>query len=276
MRLSYLLIIVMIGLSGCQQKLYFPDRANSPMLSRAYEGKVTTAWKVQGNSSDSSKEKGGDAAFDLDAAFAPINHLGLIVSYRGLNRRRIEEDFGSLVDNYGGIFTGHRWEGGAGYFTKLSELERMEAYAGFGEGELVRRSSATPERDFNTRYRRYFVQAAFGATNKFFAASGGIRFAFQRYYNFTSPTSPDLRYHILDLDGPSRDVEAETFGFVEPFVNGEIGWKVLRFNLQLTFCRQFTGPSIAGNAPVALTMGATFHFDPDYFKPGGLFPKHRK
>src|ERR1043165_6593463 len=185
-------------LSSCQQKLYFPDRANTPMLSKALEAKLTTSWKVQGNSSsDSDRNKGGDAAFDFDAAFAPINHLGLIVSYRGLNRRRIDEDLGMLVNNYGGVFTGHRWEGGAGYFTTLSELERLEAYAGFGTSELMRRSTNSPERDFNTRYNRYFVQAAFGATNAFLSASGGIRFAFQRFYDFSSPTSPDLRYHVL-------------------------------------------------------------------------------
>src|SRR5690606_21440406 len=115
---------------------------------------------------------GGQASLGVDLAVAPFNHFGLIASYRDVNKRRIDEETGILINAYGGVFTGHRWEGGAGYFTPFGRVGRAEVYAGYGNGELTRRGYYTPELDFTTRYHRWFVQGAVGAGNDVFTAGG--------------------------------------------------------------------------------------------------------
>jgi hypothetical protein len=255
-------------MASCQQKLYFPDRANTPMLSKPLEGKLVLAAKPQSSYSDSAHGSGGQASFAMDAAFAPVNHFGLIGSYRTVNNRRIDEDVSSIfADAYGGVFNGHRWELGAGYFNTFGSKGRFEAYAGFGQGTLRRRGYRTPERDFDTRYQRYFLQGAIGMGNDIFTFGGGLRFAAQRYSDFKSYNNPTLRYDILD---GATDVEKETFGFMEPFVNAEVGWKIIRFTGQVGTSAQTNGVKIAGNTPFYISLGACFHFDPDYFRPGGL------
>jgi hypothetical protein len=203
----------------------------------------------------------------IDAAFSPVNHLGLIASYRSINKRRIDEDFGSyFVDQYGGTFNGHRWDVGAGYFSSFGK-GRAELYGGVGFGTLSRRGSTTKERDYDTKYNRQFLQGGIGTGNDVFLIGGGFRFALMQFRDFSSPTTPDLRYRIL---GPVRDVQDVNFAFMEPYVNMEVGWKVIKFNMQVGTSVQMTGDKIAGNAPFFMSLGAVFHFDPDYAKPGGM------
>jgi hypothetical protein len=263
-----LLIAATICVSSCQQKLYFPDRANTPMLSKALEGKLSITAKPQANTSDSAHGNGSGASLGIDAAFAPANHFGIIASYRTVNNRRIDEDLGPFwVNSYGGLFNGNRWELGAGYFTAFEEKGRAEVYAGYGSGTLNRRGYATPERDFDTKYHRYFIQGAIGMGNDIFTFGGGLRFAAQRFTDFTSPTTPDLRYQILES---RQDVQSVTFAFMEPFVNAEVGWKFIRYTMQVGTSVQINGDKIVGNTPFYISLGACFHLDPDYFKPGGL------
>ena len=267
MKAVYLFAILLISFCSCQQRLYFPERANTPMLSEAREAKVTLSAKPQSNYSDSLHGNGGSASFAMDAAFAPVNHLGIIASYRSQNRRRIDEETGVLISSYGGVFTGNRWEAGAGYFTSFGRMGRMEAYAGYGNGQLTRESYYTHERDFSTRYHRFFLQGAAGAGNHIFTAGGGLRISVHKYYDFTS-MNPTLRYQVLDLNGHRMDVQQETFAFVEPFINAEVGWKFIRFNMQFGSAIQASGERIAGNTPLYLSIGGTFHFAPGYLKNG--------
>jgi hypothetical protein len=267
MKRIYLSALLLVSFSSCQQRLYFPERANTPMLSEALEAKVTLSAKPQANHSDSAHGKAGAASFAMDAAFAPVNHFGIIASYRSQNKRRIDEETGILINSYGGVFNGHRWEGGLGYFTGFGRLGRVEAYAGYGNGLLTRSSYYTHERDFSTRYHRFFLQGAAGAGNHIFTAGGGLRVSMHTYYDFTAP-DPILRYHVLDLDGPAVDVQQETFVFVEPFINAEVGYRFIRFNMQLGSALQTSGQRIAGNTPFYFSIGCTFHFSPAYLNIG--------
>lgn len=271
MKAPFLLLLLTLLLTSCQQKLYFPSRASTPMLSQALEGKLVIAAKPQMNYSDSAHGNGGLASMGIDAAFAPINHLGLFGSYRITNNRRIVENISPFIaETYGGVFSGNRWELAAGYFDKFGKKGRLEAYGGYGQGSLSRRGYITPERDFDTHYHRYFVQTAVGMGNDIFCFGGGLRFAAQQFYDFQSPNSSALRYEILD---GNTDLQSVTFCFTEPFVNVEVGWKIIRFTGQVGTSLQMNGSRIAGNTPFYLSLGACFYFSPNYFKPGGLSRK---
>jgi hypothetical protein len=52
MRVILFALFLGLGLSSCQQRLYFPDRVNSPMFTKGLEGKLTIAAKPQFNDND--------------------------------------------------------------------------------------------------------------------------------------------------------------------------------------------------------------------------------
>lgn len=206
--------------------MYFPDRALAPGLRERYETKLVLALKPQSKSGDSITEKAGkDYSFDADLCFAPAAHIGVFASYRGLNDRQIDEDNIFSSEVYGGNFTGHRWEGGLGYFNTFEGSGHFEVYGGYGSGSIQRRGYYTPYKDYDVRYHRYFVQAAIGASfREIMSFSGGFRLAAQRYYNFSSPGGNDsLRYYVAK--DSYTDITAQTLGFVEPYINYEVGYK---------------------------------------------------
>lgn len=254
-------------LSSCQQRLYFPDRANTPGLTHALEGKLSLSLKPQANAHDSTKTDDMNFGTGIDLAFSPVNHLGLIASYRHINDRYIKEDqdwnpFNGSSKTIGGVFNGSRWEVGAGYYDTVGSRGKVELYGGYGNGTLQRRSQKLPEYDYDTRYHRFFFQPAAGLNiSRFFSFTAGIRFAFMSFYDFRS-ADPELKYTI----GRTRqDVTNRIFPFLEPFANFEGGYKFLKGNVQVGASRQIIHTNIAGNMPVYISLGLVLHFDQAFF-----------
>lgn len=253
---------------SCQQRLYFPDRANTPGLTHAMEGKITGSLKFQNNEQDSLNSENVNFGTGIDIAFSPVNHFGIMGSGRWINNRRIAE--GESYDLFfedrktiGGVFNGNRWELGAGYYDVFGRIGKVEVYGGYGNGSLQRRGAELPQYDYDTRYHRFFLQPAIGfSMSRFFSFTGGIRFAFMKFYDFRSGRE-DLRYHIGKSE---QDVTAALFPFVEPFLNFEGGYKFIKGNVQLGGSRQIANTNIAGNMPVYISIGLVFHFAPEYFK----------
>jgi hypothetical protein len=256
-------IAIMLGTASCQQRMYFPDRANTPGLREGGEAKLTLALKPQTVPNTDSNQRGNPVSFGADFAVAPVNHLVVFGSYRSLNHRVIKEDHGD-VNVYAGDFSGHRWEGGLGFFTTFDRLGKFEVLGGYGGGIIRRYSNESPERDYSSRYHRYFVQPALGVGNQMYSVTGGIRFAYQRFTDFSS-RNPDLKYDIM-RDSKNRDIEKEDIGFIEPFINGEVGWKYIKYNMQIGFSGQVMGGNIAGNLPFYVSMGLVFNIAPSYLR----------
>lgn len=261
--LPLLLGTVLLGMASCQQRMYFPERANSPGLREGGEAKLTLSLKPQSSSDIDSVQRGNPVSFAADLAFAPVNHLLVFGSYRSLNHRVIREDNGDY-DVFGGDFSGHRWEGGLGYFTTFGRLGKFEVLAGYGQGKIRRYSNNSPQKDYSAAYGRVFIQPAVGAGNQKYSVTGGIRFAYQRFYDFTS-RDPDLRYEIM-RNTYSRDVTQEDISFIEPFINAEVGWKYLKYNMQVGFGGQVMGGNISGGLPFYLSMGLVFNIAPGYIR----------
>ena len=258
----YFPVFVLFLFTSCQQRMYFPDRANTPGLREAYETKLTLSVKPQaGGSSDSNIGHSNPVSFAADLAFAPAKHFAVFGSYRSINHRVIDAD-ASDFNVYGGDFTGSRWEGGIGYFTAFDRLGKFEVYAGYGQGKIARQAQYTSSRNYQSRYYRYFIQPAAGVGNHMYSVTGGIRFAYQRFYDFYS-ANPDLRYTIMD-NSSRRDVEKESMGFIEPFINGEVGWKYIKYNMQVGCTAQVMGGSVSGVLPLYLSFGLVFNFAPSY------------
>ncbi len=271
MKKCYVVIpaVLVLFVCSCQQKMYFPDRANTPGLTEAYEGKATFSIKPQTNdlgTIDSGKSANGailSPAFDI--AFAPANHFGIIASYRSTLNRYIKEESSTLLTekNVGGKFSGHRFEIGAGYFNTFGNRGKVEVYAGYANGVLKRRGLKRLNYDYDTRYHRYFVQPAIGfGTNKM-SFTAGLRFALHKYYDFKPLNDPKLNTYIAG----DINVENELFPFVEPFVNFEFGAEYIKFNAQIGFGTQMTQDNrVSGTAPMYISLGVVGHYAPRFFK----------
>ncbi|HXS35950.1 MAG TPA: hypothetical protein VN721_04580 [Flavipsychrobacter sp.] len=250
-------VLSVFVLSSCMQRMYFPDRANVMGFKEAHEAKITASIKPQ---SDSVPQ----VSPAVDIAFAPVNHIGIFGSYRSTLNRTISEDVDYLyTKQIGGTFNGHRFEGGAGYFTPFGRIGDMEILAGIGEGTMQRVGVALPDYNYNSKYFRFFIQPAAGFSNDVFSLMGGFRIAFNHYYDFQS-ANPDLRYDIGISNHPA-DVTGQLLGFFEPFINMEVGYKYIKFDFQTGATAQFTGVGVSGNLPAYISLGATFNYAPRFF-----------
>jgi len=252
-------------LVSCQQKLYFPDRANTPGLTEAFEGKATLSLKPQVADIDSGDNNGSILSPAVDLAFAPAPHFGIIASYRSTIDRYIEEnqDIFFTDKTMGGMFNGHRFEFGAGYFGTFGSRGKAEVYAGYGNGVLKRRGNRRPEYDYNTRYHRFFVQPAVGFGTGRISFTAGLRFSLHKYYDFRGLNDPTLPHYIAG----DVNVENEIFPFFEPFVNFEVGHEYIKFNVQVGMGTQMTPDNrISGTAPMFVSFGLVGHYAPRFFK----------
>lgn len=268
MKQNYILFsaLVILSLSSCQQKMYFPDRANTPGLTEALEGKATFSIKPQTNDIDSTNAKGAILSPAFDIAFAPANHFGIIASYRSTLNRYIKEESATFLTekNVGGKFNGHRFEIGAGFFSTFGSRGKVEVYAGYGNGKLERRGMRRLNYDYDTRYHRYFIQPAIGFGDDRISFTAGLRFAVHQYYNFKGINDPALVNYIA---GEGVNVESNLFPFVEPFVNFEFGSPYVKFNIQAGFGTQMTQDNrVSGTAPVFISFGLVGHYAPRFFK----------
>jgi len=197
-----------------------------------------------------------------DVACAPANHFGIIGSFRSAIEKNAylyptyDKPSNYSFNNKSIQLNSQRIEVGGGYFTGFGSRGIFEAFAGYGNGVAVGRSF------FSTHYNRFFLQPEAGYKGRVVSVMGGFRVAMQHYYDFESPDST-LRYKInFDRNGNGTGVDflSETFVFVEPFVNAEVGVDHFFFNLQLGFTAQ-TGKyaTITSDFPVYCSVGISYH-----------------
>ncbi len=267
----YLLSITL--LAACEPRLYFPDRVNAPGFKEAKEFKATISGKPQSGDTVSGKTPGAALSPAIDLAYSVTDHFAVIASYRDelnnyIYEQKITGNQGLGHHNtFGGQFNGNYLEGGAGYFTPYDNHGRLEVFAGYGAGSMARTSLFTPQFDYSANYHRFFLQPALGYYNDIFSLMGGFKFIFQKYGSFQSGNS-DLKYLITTPDGyvSGTDVTSQLFVFVQPFVNMDIGYKYVRFDIQMGYSAETVGGYISGSFPVYITLGATFNYAPRFFK----------
>jgi hypothetical protein len=271
--LSLLSLSAVFAFSSCQQRMYFPDRVNTPGFTAANQASLTLSAKVNGNNNfkDDSIHKTSTFSPAIDAAYAVTDNVGLIFSYRSLLNRYVKERTDDDLSGdtvMGGVFNGSRVEGGVGYFTKMGGSGRFELYGGFGLGHIERKGTLFPQFDYSSKYYRLFLQAGLGFDkNDRFSLTGGFRLTGQKYYDFESG-DPSLRYHIATINkiGMRQDVTKPLYMCAEPFINMEMGYKFIKFNLQGGGTIPLNAAGVTGNTPFYFSFGLAFHYSPEYFK----------
>jgi hypothetical protein len=160
--------IALLAISACAP-VYVPNVRNSPMFTKGGEFQAS----VQiGN------------GWEGQSAYALTDHFGLMANFSYANNTGFDPD--TEDSDY------HRhmlFEGGAGYFSNGPE-SFFEVFAGYGAGE----GSSVDEYTFfgsqsvvaTGKYKRYFLQPAFGINGKEIDVSFVSRFSMVDFYNFSN------------------------------------------------------------------------------------------
>jgi hypothetical protein len=190
-------------LSGCSPNVYQPQTMNAPLLSKKGELQAGLSTGTQG--------------IELDAAYAPERHFGLMLALAngaGVNGNSvtgendvIEKD--KLTGVYGSL--------SGGYFKTIDDRIIFEAYAGFGGGHKTGNylvdydlggffGSGQYGYNFDVWYSHFFLQTDAGIKGKHFAFSFGARYSylnFNRYYF----ADPDADNPLVLSHSPAQFIE---------------------------------------------------------------------
>lgn len=238
-----------LGLTSCQQRLYFPERANAPGLTDGGQLQAIVSVKAQTRDQSDSTQKGGNLfSPGFDIALSPFRHFGLIGSYRVLNNKQIDEKNLAFDDRYGGIFNGSRWEVGAGYYNLNMGDNLFEIYAGMGQGSTNREGKRYPTRDYEAQYTRYFVQPSMGRkSRRGWICQGGFTM-FAQTVTSINGRSPDIRYQVPGGKTPYS-------WYWVPYLNLNIPASIFLLNAQAGYSVCFWGPDKGVSVPFYGTVG---------------------
>jgi len=260
MQYRLLVIAIILLFSSCAPRIFLPDRANVPMLREAGEMKLNTSLKRQ----NQSEAPGTGWSPSVDFAASPFRNLGLMASYRSTDKYANEDFWLSNRERHDSIrYTGSRFEFGAGYYSRFGGKGLFEIYGGGGFGEIRRNNLKNMSGNYHADYYRIFLQPAVGFTHRdIIEFSGGMRFTYQRYANFTS-SMPGM---VHSFTTPPAEIDRVAFYFIEPFVNFSVGTKYVKFNIQPGFSNNISSPSLDNQVSFYLSMGVTFQLAPRFWK----------
>ena len=218
---------------------YISSSPNSPLLTKKNDLSFSAAV------SSGSKFSGAE----IQAAYLPWKHIGVIGSYSAGNTNNLYDGFKTTKYN--------RFEVGSGYVTQLSKGWLFETYTGLGNGKIL-----------NTHYSgsskinltHFFLQPAIAISSKKqtiqFAISSrfaGVNFKVQDTL-FATDREPLSTHNLVSLyDTPFHILW-------EPAMIFRFGWKNFLFNAQYTISSDLTNPDLY-RANDNFSLGATFRIN---------------
>lgn len=221
MKKLLLSMLITASLYGCSPVYYSPPSQNVPMLSREKEFTLA-AGLVEAESAN---------GMELKGAYAVSPHVGLIAGINGYfpDNKSDSTSYGS-----GGLI-----EGGAGYFTPVSDKFVFETYGLLGYGwmknyfpESINRNPGTDGK-INANIFSIGVQPSFGYKSKYFEAAFSTKGALLNYTN--------IRGNLMESsEGQSSDVSQQQYlkdnkgnFMLEPALTLRGGLEFLKLQLQL-------------------------------------------
>ncbi|MCD4664562.1 MAG: hypothetical protein K8R68_04760, partial [Bacteroidales bacterium] len=195
----------------------------------------------------------GTNGFDLQLAYTPIYHLGIIASGSFDDRENSEDD----------TFHKHKsFEFGLGYYKKIKEKFAFEAYGGYGFGNMEGYYNETVNFDFwiinstlnfedydKAEYRKYFIQPLIGYCGRVF--EGGVA----------------LRFAGVDMTVIDENI-SEFLVFWEPVVVAKVGHKHVKFISQLGLCLPIGYETTHDGTPILFGGDPSYDFSPFLFTVG--------
>ena len=213
------LTVFLMLTAGCTHYYYAPNMHNVPLFQQKEELHLNLSGSAGNEFS----------AGELQAAYAPADHFGIMVNGFLVDRKQNTED------EYG---RGYLVEGGAGTFVLLDSNLIFESWLGLGYGKVENgygNASASV-----LQFNRYFFQPSLGYTSDYFDFAVSLRFS-------------GLRYNDIRLTGTlvQRDhdeieyINRNPFSLIiEPAFTLRVGWEYLKFQGQFGYSRNITNPEL--------------------------------
>jgi len=209
-RLS-ILSLLLCCMCSCNRYYYKPNGVNAPLLTAANEAHVSASITADG------------AFTDMQAAYSPINHLGIIGNFSTFSYKANDADVSSgNVDAYA-----HLAELGAGYYYAMGDRRKavFEIYGGAGGGAM--------QSDINMNFFRSFIQPGIGFRTHYFEFSFNIRLSDIRYYNLNTNGHDSTYLQQQNLTyGNNRSIDNTNYIFAEPSITLRGGYKFIKFQTQ--------------------------------------------
>lgn len=167
--------LIIIALLNSCSSLYIPNSINAPLLTSKNEATITVNTGMNG--------------WDLQAAYSPLSHLGLMINTSG----------SPILSKTNG-YHGHKYaEGGLGFTTSFGSKGVLELYSGAGLGNSESQSKVTVNGNSSTEkvqgmVTRYFVQPSIGVKNDNAEFAFSTRGVYAEFYNVRYGNSTDLNY----------------------------------------------------------------------------------
>lgn len=220
-------LILLIVLTSCAP-IYIPNIVHAPLFSEKNDADLQIGM--------------GTSGYDVQAAYAPANYLGLMVNSSFQNR--------GVSDT--SSFHKHEFvEAAVGYYGKIDEAGRYECYLGYGNGEA---KSYSP--DFyglvTGSYNRFFLQPSIGAKMDVFEGAFSLRVAYVDMYRI----SKNVQYNRSELN---------SFYF-EPVLTAKVGYKFVKFFVQGGLSLPIENSLKYTDSPILLNFGLNFSFSKAYLK----------
>ncbi len=232
MKKLYLVAVpVLLLASSCSRYYYQPNAVNAPMFTNGNQ------FHIAGSGSSSDYEVNGDGGkskkFDLQLAYSPIKHLGVIGNYSTWSFRPDVIDFSKAhVDadahlaelGIGGYLTS-----GQGFSKFVSDL-----YVGGGAGSI--------KSDVNMDVRRIFIQPGIGFRHPIVEVGLNMRISNVKFSNLDD-NGRGVGYlegrNLIDVQR-NRNITEGSHWFWEPAITTRIGYKFIKAQFQWAFANEIT------------------------------------
>lgn len=217
-----LLYVVTLMSSGCVRYYYKPNAVNTPLLTEKNQLQAAVAGSSSNN--DANANKGRSTLVDVQAAWSPLKHVGVIANYSHFSFRPETPDF--IHGNQEA--RAHVLEAGAGGYYALGRHKvKMvtELYLGGGGGSI--------RSDVNMRFYRLFVQGSIGMRTPWADIAFSPRISRVRYTDFDDG-GHDM-YYLWQQELTTQDgdrIDKHTYYFFEPCFTLRAGYKYAKVQVQ--------------------------------------------
>jgi len=247
--LSVLLIGILILGSGCNRYYYKPNAVNAPLFTDGNQFHLTGAGMIGSTDKDNS-DAGNSYFFDVQAAYSPIKHLGIIGNYSTWAYRPDKPDYASgHVDA-----NAHLAEVGVGGYIVAGQRKAKlvaDIYAGGGGGSLTS--------DVDMKVRRLFIQPGIGMRHPAFDVSFNMRISNVKYSDLNDNghgVGYLMDHNLIDVDRNRRIDEGSHF-FWEPALTLRTGYKFIKAQFQWAFANEISNVTWRYNG-ARFTFGLQF------------------
>lgn len=222
-----IILLSLVGtLSSCSPE-YIPNMVNTPVFSNKGEFQATVAT--------------GTSNFDAQLGYAITDNIAVIAN----------GSYADQTDDTTDDFHKHLiLEGGLGYYRKISSAARIEAFGGYGIGQIETfEENNLIDPYTNVNFNRIFIQPGIGAATDFFDGSFAARLAIVQMKPGKNSTIPE-----------SWNV------FIEPVITAKFGYKWVKAVIQFGYSFPTNDNLGYDHQRLILNFGLNFNIGRDFLE----------